>query len=454
MTSFFLTCQRHRIPGTKADKGACAGAPGRAKTAELAVWPRRVNSVLESLALHVHLSGPGSSDCRLLLPLCSRPRISSRNASCLAPPATPGPSLGFMPGLARAVFPRPFPMPGVIMPSTAPATSPKAGFASPSCQPYCWYCHRCHVALFPSFLSHPVCLMTGFQIPISLTIVAVLAGLPTLHYLSTLHLHSASWAKERGLASLEVRSLHRSMFLCQNWNSYWLRWIAHVKEAYYCDARAKPEMVLVGELLAQIRHRNVDIDDAAINLAVQNQGSQAKNIRLRLLLSILLLSSKSAFQCKLMPSHMTEFGSLSISLVNCNISFSRKNSRQPTSTIAFVLQPDEHGTLPQPPQPDSVMKPPPEGSTWLVNNLPAKFQDKELRSWISNLAINDRKKAELDAWITDVEHYVSTLDDEDKTLTSKMRRIGVVCGVPVSVISILQKTALARIMAVASYMER
>ena len=37
-----------------------------------------------------------------------------------------------------------------------------------------------------------------------------------------------------------------------------------------------------------------------------------------------------------------------------------------------------------------------------------------------------RKKAELEEWINDVEHYINTLDDEDKTLTTKMRRIGVV----------------------------
>ena len=57
-----------------------------------------------------------------------------------------------------------------------------------------------------------------------------------------------------------------------------IRWIAHGKEAYFCVARAKPEMVLVGELLAQIHHLDVDIDAAAINLAVQTQNSPAKNI--------------------------------------------------------------------------------------------------------------------------------------------------------------------------------
>ena len=65
------------------------------------------------------------------------------------------------------------------------------------------------------------------------------------------HVASTTWAKERSIAGLEVKLLHPSMLLFQNWNSYWLRWIAHGKEAYFLVARTKPEMVLVGEILTQ-----------------------------------------------------------------------------------------------------------------------------------------------------------------------------------------------------------
>ena len=102
------------------------------------------------------------------------------------------------------------------------------------------------------------------------------------------------WGKERCIAGLEVKALHPSMFLFQSWNSYWLRWIARGKEAYFCVARTKPAMVLVGELLAQLRHHNVYIDAAATTLAVQTQ----KILPQKLSLSISLLSSRSLFLCR------------------------------------------------------------------------------------------------------------------------------------------------------------
>ena len=113
---------------------------------------------------------------------------------------------------------------------------------------------------------------TGLQTQISSTIVAALA---TALCPGMSHPPPGPRSRELGF---EVKLLHPSMFLYQNWNSYWLRWIAHGKEAYFLVARTEPEMVLVGEILAQLRTHNVDIDAAAINLAVQTQNTQAKNI--------------------------------------------------------------------------------------------------------------------------------------------------------------------------------
>ena len=88
--------------------------------------------------------------------------------------------------------------------------------------------------------------------------------------------------------------------------------------------------------------------------------------------------------------------------------------------LSFSPNNQNQGPTPAAPQPECILKPPTDGSRWLVNNLPAELQDKELRTWVTSLAINDRKKAELDEWISEVEHYINTLDDEDKALTTKM----------------------------------
>ena len=99
----------------------------------------------------------------------------------LAPHSMPAHSLGFMPalpGLARAVFPRPFPSPGGLMPSSAPAAPPQAAIASQHASPAaskaskCWHCGA---EWPPPFLSQTVFLRTGSQMPIFLTIVAALA---------------------------------------------------------------------------------------------------------------------------------------------------------------------------------------------------------------------------------------------------------------------------------------
>ncbi|CAE7904861.1 unnamed protein product, partial [Symbiodinium necroappetens] len=104
---------------------------------------------------------------------------------------------------------------------------------------------------------------------------------------------SSAWAREKGLAGIPVTNLHPAHFLYQGWNSYWLRWIAAGKEAYFIVARTKAEMVLAGELLSQIRAQGLDIDAAATNLAVQTQASQAKNIAVKALGQFLVDQVKS-----------------------------------------------------------------------------------------------------------------------------------------------------------------
>ena len=94
-----------------------------------------------------------------------------------------------------------------------------------------------------------------------------------------------TWAREKGVAGIPVASLRpvHSLYQGWNWNSYWLRWIAQGKEAYFVVARAKTEMVLIGEVLTQIRNQALDIDAAATNHAVQTQTSQVKNLAVKAL---------------------------------------------------------------------------------------------------------------------------------------------------------------------------
>ena len=235
-----------------------------------------------------------------------------------------------------------------------------------------------------------------------------------------------------------------------------------------------------------MRYSHSDIDAAATNLAVQTQTTQAKNIATKALAQHLVaeLQKLAPAQTDAESHHRireleTQLGDLQQKLqmkqATCSDAPDPSSPKTPASATSgakapaatpgqpLSFSPNSQGSAPAAPQgtanatpqPDCILKPPSDGSSWLVNNLPSKFQDKELRAWVSALAINDRKKSELEEWISEVEHYINgTVDDEDKVLTNKLRRIGVVWGIPLTVISKLQKTALARIMAVASYMER
>ena len=95
------------------------------------------------------------------------------------------------------------------------------------------------------------------------------------------HVVSSAWTPEKGFAGIPVTSLHPAQFLYQGWNRYWLRWIGQGKEAYFVVARTKREMVLIGEVLTQIRNQALDIDAAATNHAVQTQTSQVKILQSR-----------------------------------------------------------------------------------------------------------------------------------------------------------------------------
>ena len=318
---------------------------------------------------------------------------------------------------------------------------------------------------------------------------------------------SSAWAREKGIAGLPVMQLHPAHLLYQGMSSYWLRWLAHGRETYFVVCRTKAEMVLTGELLTRSRSEGVDLESAALNHAVQSQSSQAKNVAMKSLAHHLveclkqklpvetdqesqnrireLESQIGDLQQQLLKQRKTTESTLSgdgaltspapstpAAAKSLHCSQSPLGSSPPGDTsspapkasqpLATPGQP--HRQLPlsfgsqspsktsHQPTPSSLMQPPTQGSPWLAANLPAKFQEREIKSWISALALNERRKQELLDWLKQVESWIE--DQTDDGFIDKIRRVAVIWGVPVSAVQKLQKLPLARLMAVGSYMER
>ncbi|CAE7665130.1 unnamed protein product [Symbiodinium necroappetens] len=74
-----------------------------------------------------------------------------------------------------------------------------------------------------------------------------LPGYPSQHWQPQLSSTCCVILLKKELPAFPVTNLHPAHFLYQGWNSYWLRWIAAGKEAYFIVARTKAEMVLAGE---------------------------------------------------------------------------------------------------------------------------------------------------------------------------------------------------------------
>ena len=182
--------------------------------------------------------------------------------------------------------------------------------------------------------------------------------------------------------------------------------------AYFCVARAKSEMVLVGKLLAQMHHLNVDVDPAATNLAVQTQNSQAKNIATKAWAQQLAaeLQKLVPVQTDIESHDRTRELELQLDELQQKLQqkevplprrlgfrITRPGSAEPSSAKAplatpgnplrqLSFGPNRTGPSQQSPQPESVMKPPSQGSTWLVNNAITGQRTSFLESWISSLA--------------------------------------------------------------------
>ncbi|CAE7316261.1 unnamed protein product, partial [Symbiodinium microadriaticum] len=155
------------------------------------------------------------------------------------------PTLGSMPGLAKTIFPghsfTSFPgSPGGQTKATAPeplSPVPVSGYPSTPRAPVVSGGHG-------TATPHP---------PMTLPVPE--DWLQDNDYLDTRRSMSSTCCVillKKELPAFPVTNLHPAHFLYQGWNSYWLRWIAAGKEAYFIVARTKAEMVLAGQNLRQL----------------------------------------------------------------------------------------------------------------------------------------------------------------------------------------------------------
>ena len=74
-------------------------------------------------------------------------------------------------------------------------------------------------------------------------------------------------------------------FLHEQWNSWWLRHLAHGGEVRIVVAKSMPESVFAAELLSQIRQRHFDLDALALHVATQEGATATKPAAVKLLTS-------------------------------------------------------------------------------------------------------------------------------------------------------------------------
>ena len=404
--------------------------------------------------------------------------------------AKSAPALGFMPGLARAIFPpHAFPpAPCHVLP-----VSQNSGTLAPTFNPCVGGACKAAGHSVPGMKApHPQLPEDWIADGDYLDARRSIGNLSCPRFVV-----SSTFAREQGLAGVPVAHLHPSHFLYQGWNSYWLRWIAHGKEAYFVVNKSKAELVFCTELLAQIRSQNLDLEAAAQNLAIHEKASQAKNIAMKSFAQHIVKEIAKLVPVATDVESHEQIRELQQQVADLTQQLQSRADKSDTSTLlntpkaATCSQPSNLAGTPtsvpssspvpaaSPPaatpgmphkqlplsfapantlqgiashDPASVMDPPADGSSWLMQHCPGKFNDKEIRQWISSLALNDRNKKDLDAWLKQVEEWVSQQEDAD--FLDKLKRRAVTWGIPPASAAKLQKSPLARLIAVASYMER
>ena len=96
--------------------------------------------------------------------------------------------------------------------------------------------------------------------------------------------HTA-FTRQLGIEGQDIARVSLLNFLHEQWNSWWLRHLAHGGEARIVVAKSMPESVFAAGLLSQIRQRHLDLDALALHVATQEGTSTTKPAAMKLLTS-------------------------------------------------------------------------------------------------------------------------------------------------------------------------
>ena len=87
--------------------------------------------------------------------------------------------------------------------------------------------------------------------------------------------HTA-FTRQLGIEGQDIARVSLLNFLHEQWNSWWLRHLAHGGEVRIIVAKLMPESVFAAGLLSQIRQRHLDLDAVALHVATQEGTSTTK----------------------------------------------------------------------------------------------------------------------------------------------------------------------------------
>ena len=96
--------------------------------------------------------------------------------------------------------------------------------------------------------------------------------------------HTA-FTRQLGIEGQDIARVPLLNFLHEQWNSWWLRHLAHGGEVRIVVAKSMPESVFAAGLLSQIRQRHLDLDALALHVATQEGTSTTKPAAMKLLTS-------------------------------------------------------------------------------------------------------------------------------------------------------------------------
>ena len=84
--------------------------------------------------------------------------------------------------------------------------------------------------------------------------------------------HTA-FTRQMGIEGQDIARVPLLHFMHEQWNSWWLRHLAHGGEVRIVVAKSMPESVFAAGLLSQIRQRHLDLDALALHVATQEGAS-------------------------------------------------------------------------------------------------------------------------------------------------------------------------------------